>query len=583
MPAALDEALSVAGSSRVKGILHAQELIGQALHISREEIGASARQFESLAVQVGVMLDLAAGIVTCLESDCGSSIVPMAQRLSMAARQFIAERIESLSTIAGIFTNESGMLERLAGLSRDQESMARESRALGIVASIEVARLGKSGEGFAYMAHELDDFSSMILTGANEVRRQAAERKAGVAERQRAMGRSLDSMRSHFRSIETEVDETIQSMERAVTGLARIPSEFSECVSAIGGRIARVVSAVQMQDISRQQIEHVREALETLGESDTGSEKREPSVAARRTAILRVQSMQMKCARSSTEDWIAEIDQCLEGILQVSSSHVAAIGAKITEQEHSLAAQLERFESLERESEGDYEAIEQCLEELNMLSRLVEEYLGRSRSVRDRMQLLNFNSMIEARNLGSRAAAVLEIARNISRISSAWGALTDRSGKAMAELLAASSLAEQANRAVAHVTMESLAQARQQSHAGLALMQSAAATAAEQGIRVETAVSRLHQEIKTAEGIARRLRTSLELMGRAIEEIEHAGAGQPDDAAFDGAGLDLPQLESECAAAYTCELERQVLRATLYGEAMPTLQQSAAGNDVELF
>jgi hypothetical protein len=582
--AVLENALSAAVSSRAEEIVRAQKFIDQALHISREEICASARQFESLAAQVGVMLDLTAGIVTCLETDCGGSIVPMAKRLSAAARHFIGERIESLSTIANIFTNESGMLEKLAGLSREQQSMARESRALGIAASIEVARLGKAGEGFAYMAHELDDFSRMIFTGAEEVRRQTVERKTGVAQRQRALGQSLDCMRRHFKSIETEVDETIQGMELAVAGMATIPSEFSACVSAIGDRIARVVAAVQMQDISRQQIEHVRDVLKTMGELETDGERRELSADARRTAILGIQKMQMECARTSTEEWIAEIDQCLEGIMHVSSSQVATLGTKILEQEQSLAAQLERFESLERDSESDYEAIRHSLAELNTLSRLVEEYLGRSRSARDRMQLLNFNSMIEARNLGSSAAAVLEIARNISRISSAWGALTDRSGKAMAELLTASSLAEQANRADAQATIESLTQARQESHAGLALMQSAASTAVEQGARVEQALSRLHREINIADGIAQRLRVSLQLMGSAIEEIGRAAIGPLDhNAGLHGAGLDVGQLEQECAAAYTCELERQVLRAALYGEAMPTLQPAAAGNDVELF
>jgi hypothetical protein len=582
MPPALNPVVSASESDRVTGILRAQQLIDQALLISHKEICASAQQFENLATQVGVVLDLTAGIVSCLETDCGGAIVPMVERLSAAAREFITERIQSVSTIADIFTSESVMLERLGGLTRDQKSMASESRALGIVASIEVARLGEAGEGFDYMAHELDDFSRMILSGAEEVRRQADARKAGVADRKLALGRSLERMRRDRQSIETEVDDAIRSMDSAVTGLARIPSEFRECVSAIGDKIARVVSAVQMQDISRQQIEHVREVLETLRESEPGGEKPEPFADARRAATLKIQRMQLECARTSTEDWIAQIDQCLEGIMSISSSHVLAIGAEILEQQRSLATQLERFESIERDFEGDYEAIEHCLKDLNNLSRLVEECLARSRSARDRMQLLNFNSMIEARNLGSRAAAVLEIARNISRISSAWGTLTDRSGTAMADLLAASSSAEQANRAVAQATKESLAQSRRESRTGLELMQSGAAAAAEQGVRVEAAVSGLHREIETADGIARRLKDSLELMSQAIAEIEQAESEPQSDAELAHGDFNLQQFEQQCAATYTSALERQVLRAALYGEAMPRLQ-SAVGNNVELF
>ena len=70
-------------------------------------------------------------------------------------------------------------------------------------------------------------------------------------------------------------------------------------------------------------------------------------------------------------------------------------------------------------------------------------HLERSRQTRDRMQLLNFNSMIEARHLGSQAAAVLEVTRNIGRISTAWSELTRQSGDALEEMLSSSARAEE--------------------------------------------------------------------------------------------------------------------------------------------
>jgi hypothetical protein len=42
-------------------------------------------------------------------------------------------------------------------------------------------------------------------------------------------------------------------------------------------------------------------------------------------------------------------------------------------------------------------------------------------------------------------------------------------------------------------------------------------------------------------------------------------------------------VEKLFAAGYTTEIEREVLRAALRGEPLPSQQLSLAGNDVELF
>jgi flagellar biosynthesis/type III secretory pathway protein FliH len=568
--------LTAEGQGPAEDLERARELLAEALDATREGIGGVARQFERLAAEAGEVLDRTAAIVACVEGECGGFMVPLTERLGAAAREFLSERIASLSVVADVFVREGAMLEKLGTLTRDQGRIAREGKALAVLAAMEVARLGATGEGFEYMARELNEFSQMVTLGAAEVRRQTEERSAGLEARRRGLDRSVERMRGNFRRVESELGEAIREMHGAVEELGRIPQGFRDCVAAIAERISRVVAAVQAEDITRQQTEHVREALERV---DFGLEAgKDRSSAGRRAALLRVQAAQMRSVERTTEDWIAQIDECLEGILQVSSSEVVAIAATILRQEQALAGQLGRVEELERESEADHAGIEQFLEGLNGLSRLVRAHLERSRDARERMQLLNFNSMIEARRLGSRAAAVLEVARNISRISSDWGELTDRSGAAMEEMLEASSLAEEANRRVARATMENLERARAEGHGGIEALKQAAATAQENGARVEAAVGRLHREIDAAGGMAARLQDSLGLIGRAVELVE-AGAG----CAPGPAAVELGELEREWSAQYTSEVERQVLRAALYGEAMPEAQTAVTGNDVELF
>ena len=80
-----------------------------------------------------------------------------------------------------------------------------------------------------------------------------------------------------------------------------------------------------------------------------------------------------------------------------------AIGTTILEQERAMSLQFARIERLENECAADDVEIEASLAGIGELMRITKTHLAQSRQARDRMQLLNFNSMIEARHLGDQA------------------------------------------------------------------------------------------------------------------------------------------------------------------------------------
>ena len=564
------------------GIDHACELLEAALATTGADIGSIATRFERLSTEVQGILELTSAIVDGVRGDWVESIVPTARTLDASARCFLEDRIESLAAISNVFTNEAKMLENLLSLTADQRSIAHEEKALGVLASIEVARLGASGRRFEYMARELDEFSAMVSSGTGEVRTEAGQRRTTLIDRHRKFNLTLQRRREHFQSIELELGEAIATMDSALVELARIPADFRECVAMIAANVSRVVEAVQMQDVTRQQTEHVCDALTRLSGGNFNCEARSCKDQERRTMILRIQALQLENVRNSTQEWIAQVNRCLESILHAGSSDVAAIGAKILVQERGLSRQLARIERLQRECEVDDAEIEVCLAGLGALMRITKAHLERSRLARDRMQLLNFNSMIEARHLGSQASAVLEITRNIGRISTVWSQLTDRSSHTLESMLSSSARADEAHRTRTRASMEALGNARQKSQSGLAKLSEAAAIADQNGGEIEGAVAILRNEINTLGCIAERLTHSVALLFEAGEEIGRAS----EIARSDTAPLtrdELQQIETECANLYTSELERRILRAALYGEPMPLAGAAMRGNDVELF
>jgi hypothetical protein len=116
-----------------------------------EDIRATATQFEKLEAEVQRVLEFTSGIVRCVQEDWTRSLVPMARKLDQAARRFIEKRIESITAISTVFGSEARILENLSTLAKEQCSIAHEASSLGMLASIEVARLGAPGRQFAYM------------------------------------------------------------------------------------------------------------------------------------------------------------------------------------------------------------------------------------------------------------------------------------------------------------------------------------------------------------------------------------------------------------------------------------------------
>lgn len=548
-----------------------------------EDIRATATQFENLEAEVQRVLEFTSGIVGCVQEDWTRSLVPMARKLDQAARRFIEKRIESITAISTVFSSEAGILENLSALAKEQCSIAREASSLGMLASIEVARLGAPGRRFAYMASELNDFANTVSSGAADARNEAERRRTNIIDRQRELNQTLQGRIERFSIIQSELGEAIAAMNIELAELTRIPANFRDCVALIADTISRVVAAVQMQDVTRQQTEHVQNALNRISGAMRCFEHATAQDEARYSAILTIQARQVECARDSTEEWILQVNRCLESILRVGSSDVVIIGAKILDQERGLSTQLSRIERLERECEADDAEIGCCLAELAELVQTTNAHLEHSRQTRDRMRLLNFNSMIEARHLGSQATAILEVTRNIGRISTGWSELTRRSGDALEEMLSSSARAEERHQAITHASMEDLGEAQRESHAALAALTQAAVVARSNGEKIEASVTMLHKEITILSSFAERLTHSVAFINEARRAIGDAGNILSKSRAAPLSENDIQEIESECNASYTSELERQILRSVLRGDPMPAARAAALGNDVELF
>ena len=539
-----------------------------------------ARDFEGLARETSTIVEIAGVIAGCAGDERMGSVLPGVERLASAAKSFLRERLEATAGILNTVTAEAALLERLAHLTRGQKAIVRETEMLRVLTNIEVARLGEVGAGFQYLAHELDDFAQSVARSTNELTRLTDERRKAIQETRRSLTAELPQMREEFARMEESLETALESAAAMLEQLCGTPVRFSGCVEDIASQVAGVVAAIQAHDITRQQIEHVQAALGTIA-AELGGEER-PS-AGETGAGLAVQSYQLRNVRETVRGWTAQIGTCLEAIGRITSSEILELGPVVLAQESALGAHLTRIEKLEEECEADNTRVQASFAGISGLMQLVNEHLERSKLVRDRLQLLMFNSIVEASHLGSQADGILEISTTIKRISATWGEITTGSEAATEEIRTLVEQSRSTLEAFSEASKKGLRAARSETAGGLGILREAAECADQRGREIQAATLGLQAKIAEIGSAGNRLEVCFRRLDTALEGIESARRSVEQEGGPGGTGFDAEAVARRFSADYTTEMERAVLRAALQGGPMPVAQANFAGNSVELF
>jgi hypothetical protein len=550
------------------------------------EIQSVAKAFESLAGHSDTILGIAAAIVGCVENENVVTVLPKVRALGAAARTFIAERLQATTGILETVTTEARLLGQLSGVASSQEAIALEIKVLSVLTNIEVARLGSIGVGFQYLARELADFSKSVVDDTHELASHMEARLATIEDTKRLLLAQLPHLREDLARIEVDLGNALSAVESSLTQLSSTPAQFRVGVEHIARQIAGVVAAIQSNDITRQQAEHVQEGLALIAKRTRAAETSEDGVTeelSRAHAGLAVQIYQLRNVKDTVASWISQIRTCLSGILRVSTSEVVEIGPVVLAQERKVSSQLVRIERLESEGEAYSEKIRHTLGGLANLTQLVGEHLQRSKSIRDRLRMLAFNSIIEASHLGIKADVILAISKSIKEVSASWSQVTDHSEQAMKEILILVKQTNHVMEAFSPAGNEKLREAQAQTRSGLDNLRNAAEFAGLQAHEMEAATAKMQARIAGIGGNSDRIDASFSRGDAVLAEMENLKRQLESENPGIDKRCDLAEIEELFSAGYTTELERDILRAALRGRPMPTARPALAGNSVELF
>jgi hypothetical protein len=559
--------------------------------VVEHEIGTVAKAFETLAGHSDKIIGLAAAIVECVENDNVISLLPKIQTLGAAAKNFIGDRLRATSGILETVAAEVRLLRQLSLVAASQEAIATEIKALSVLTNIEVAHLGAVGAGFQYLAHELADFSRSVSADTRELASRTNDRRSAIEKTKRVLLAEIPRMREKLARIEIDLGQALAVVDASLVQLSATPAQFRTCVEDIARQITSVVAAIQSHDINRQMNEHVQEAfaliIQRLTDQRLTNVESSESEVAKELALsyggLRIQIAQMRSIADTVANWTTQIKTCMKDILRLSTSDVFGIGRTVLEQERKVSSQLACIEALEEEGQAYSEKTQHSVAGLSNLMQLVSEHVQKAESVRDRLRLLAFNSIIEASHLGTEANAILAISKSIKDVSTEWSRITDQSQVALQEIL---QLVKQTNAmmdAFSEASNQKLHEAQIETNAGLENLKNAAGFTATRANEMRIANQTMQAKISEIGKTGELLDASFRRAEKVLAEIEtlriHLEVYYPDVRE----GYDDEEVEKLFSASYTTELERDVLRAALRGVDPPAAQQVLEGNSVELF
>jgi methyl-accepting chemotaxis protein len=492
---------------------------------------------------------------------------------------------QALGRVAGL---SSDIRQVFAGLHRTVSVF----RALCTLTRIETSRLGGAGAGFGDLATEVRPLSEAIQSSGEGVLEASVRLDQGVQSAIRRVSDLRARQLKELPEVIAGVMEGLRSFDerqaRAVETSARQAVQYQ----ALCGAVDDMVESVQFHDITRQQIEHVAQALRHLrSEHDPGRSSFPPNAR----AILTLQCSQLSGAAGIFAASVERLQRDLESIagrvLEMAEASRALMGVSADDQD-----------SFFLRMEGRLTAILKMLDicsaaqaEMGHTSASLEESVARMREsvavireIEIRIQRIAVNAMIRATHIGAAGNALNAIAEVMQKLALESNASTEDAAGTLDAMSAAAGCVCGGVDGAALGAGEVIGEMR---NAVLELHSSSERSFSHVN-QIAALGAHLAEDIGAVRGGFSAGRLFAEVVGRARGELERIGA-QAGQESPEGAA-DVPEVRLESLTRrYTMQTEREVHQSAARGlaseSAVPTAASSAAladgdlGDNVELF
>jgi methyl-accepting chemotaxis protein len=249
------------------------------LAICREQLLEAVEQTETGALKVTERLKALFDVNQAQVTDFQGALAESREQLSRWNSESLAPQIDDVAQklahysalIEATAHRLEGLDERVRALAPLMEriaGIAKETNLLALNAAIEAARVGEAGRGFAVVADAVRQLANDSAAMAKDTRKKIQDLRETLKDDVKASREMLDTMSARMREALESLDRTQKETWKQVgeTGQAlwEALADLRTLQDTTVRELSDVLGEMQFQDVIRQRINAVADALRTL-------------------------------------------------------------------------------------------------------------------------------------------------------------------------------------------------------------------------------------------------------------------------------------------------------------------------------
>jgi hypothetical protein len=551
-------------------------------------VGERLIAFRSIARQITSDME---ALTELISGEHGRQASEALQRMLDHCRE-LDSRIEQGSLSLGEVRDLSRRIHRAFTGLRNTVSVFRT---LCTLTRIETARLGGAGADMGHLTAEVGPLSESIQSSGERVIETSSLLDHEV---QSALLRSADLRRTQLKELPALISGVIASLKSfeerqrwAVEASARQAEQHAKVSAAIDG----LVESIQFHDITRQQVEHVVEALRHLVAGRKGDRRKPDSPPRETSLILLLQVTHLSEAARVFADSVERMLHDLESIAERAGSTPEASKALLGisgDGQESFFLKMEVQFSAILDMLGlcsvAQAAMETTGDSLKETVGHMQESVAEIQGTEIRIQRISTNATIRATHIGAPGVALNKIAEVMHRLALESSTNTDNASMTLEEMASASGrvssgqAGSDAQSTTEHVIgnmRRAVGQLHSSSESSFARVNDIVALSA----RLAADLGALRSGFSAGQmfaGVVERARLELDRVGAEVEPLPSESHGTNTSVALE-----------QCAATYTMQRQRDIHESVVGGSiavappkpASAPAKSGELGDNVELF
>ncbi|MFH1147582.1 MAG: hypothetical protein V1736_07735 [Pseudomonadota bacterium] len=416
--------------------------VGKMVNESRKRLSQLCTQLEPEFLDLGKQLeslctktcDLSKRAKEAADIETGRSITDLFLEIKSLFEQSVdvlqRNIQESQKTIEQISEIGKG-LKLLMHQHRALDKLSFVTKMLGISSRIQSSRLGNLGSEFIFVSERVGKFSRMLSNYAAGFQNEIGQALDTIRKIETFLAGRLNSQEQNHIQLRERLAGVLDIVAEASSQMETLPGRIDRFSSEVSKDMGEIVAALQFQDITRQQIEHVQAALEEISSmfEGKGPDAVAPESAGTAYAKLTVQIPQLQDVREKIIHAGGEITAALSGIgervKEQADCVMEATGYVHNSRIESAPSLLDPvMESLRNRLSESFLVSEELFKAVKNLSGLMAN-VGTNRArigdVFDDMKLLAINALAQAAPLGEKGLKLAVIAGDMKSLADTWG------------------------------------------------------------------------------------------------------------------------------------------------------------------